>query len=271
MIKAFWQSRLTRAATALLGISIAAAVWLRNSDKPVYISVIASVLMLAIGLIVSRILGNIVSEIQNNKYLGILHIDLDPERFIAAYKSVPNKIPESSRERAITAAYLADGYAAMGDFDKALEIMDSFVKAKAEQDIALRGLYNSNICGYLVSEKKTAQAKAALEQLKSVIRECEGQKPQLAENLKANAELLKARIDCADNNVTDAKWLEEALKTAGFKLRRLEILQTLAMLSLRKGRFDEAKIRLEELADESGKTWYNAWARQRLADIAAKE
>ena len=82
MIYAFRRSRWAAAGVMLLSIAITVALWLRPRQT-VLVPLIASILMLVLGAVAARLVGNVLAGMENTRYLGYLHMELDPEKFLA--------------------------------------------------------------------------------------------------------------------------------------------------------------------------------------------
>ena len=165
MIRAFWKSKLAVGAVMVVCLGLAVAVWLRDREYPVYIPAIASLLLLGIGYFAGRLLGNLVAGTQNTRCLGLLHLDLDPQAFLAYYKQIPGRLNPNSRDFPIASACLADGYAAAGEFDQAIETLCGAFRNVKKGDQALRALYYNNLCGYALSKEDLVLARQAEQKL----------------------------------------------------------------------------------------------------------
>ncbi len=259
MIRGFRRSRIASAALMAFAVVVAAAVWFQDRDYPVFIPLIASVLMLGIGYFSSRVLGNVLANMENTRYLGYLHMELDPAKFLAAYGAVPDRMKPGSSDAAICRSYLADGYAASGDDEKALQVLSP---GPPPNHLPVQGLYAGNRAACLLHLERPEEAEASLSQLEAVIDSCRLEKPELAENLTGTLKLYRQYQACLMGKPVDTEYLEDAFRTAQYNLRRLEIARILAMYHLREGNDDAAKKQLTYLRKNGGKTVYKRWADQ---------
>lgn len=258
MIRVFKQSKRTAVGIFIGALCLSVALWIHNQGRPVWITVIATVLLLLIGLFVGKLAGNIVANTQNVKRLGILHVDLDPEAFAAAYAEIPGKLKEGCRDQKVCRTYLADGYAAGGNFQKALEILD---KPRDTDEPALRGLLWQSRCACQLGLGQAEEADRSLKELEAVAEGCRAGKGALYENLDTSAKLLRSRLALLTGHQPDQVWLEDQLSKATYQLRRLDIQQMLAQLALNEGDKEKAAALKKEIQDHGGKTWYAAWAK----------
>ena len=267
MVRAFRQSRLTAAGIFAASVVLTVLVWIRDRGLPVHIPLIASVLMLLLGVFAGQLAARLVADSCNTKLLGLLHVELDPDAFLRQYAAIPGRLKPDSREYLVSSAYLADGYAAKGDFDAALAALAPLERAGLAQDAALRGLYLQDLCAYRLGKEDRPGAAQALEELERLIAGCGEKQARLAQNLSDCAALLRARLICLKGRAVDRAWLERQLWQAPFRLRRLDIQQILAQDALRRLGPGQAVPLLSRLRDEGGKTWYAAWAREQLGRL----
>lgn len=257
MIRGFKRARLAAGAVMGLSVVIAIAIWFRDTGHPFYVPLIGSVLMLAIGYFSSRVLGNLVSSGQNTHLLGYLHMELDPGKFLENYRDIPGKMDPASSSAAICRSYLADGYAAAGDFAAALKTLE---EGPDPAEISVRGLYASSRCAYCLGLEDAAGAKEAMEALDDIINGCRLKNPALANNLLSSLTLYRQNYNCLVGKPADTAWLEDAFQRAQYNIRRLEIAKVQAMAALQAGDKAQAKKHLTYLRQNSGKTYYKAWA-----------
>ena len=257
MIRAFRRSRIACGAIMAVSVVIAVAIWFRDRAYPVFIPMIASVLMLGIGYFSARVVGNLLANMENTRYLGYLHMELDPEKFLSVYADVPGRLQQNSHAEAIYRSYLADGYAAAGNYEKALELLCIPIPAGS---LALKGLYAANRCSCSLGLGDTVHGGKALEELKQVIDTARSEKPELAKNLSQTLPLHQQHYNCLTGAAVDREALTDAFDHAQFHLRRLEIAKVLAMDALNRGDRDMVKKQLLYLRKNGGKTCFKRWA-----------
>ena len=250
MIRCFLKSRIISVGILFLFLILAVAVVVNDLDKPIYIPIIACILLLGLGIILSRLAGNIVADRENMHLLSILHIDLDPERFITAYLPVVNRLPEGSRLRLIAEGYLAVGYDAAGRFDEALSLLEK----PAPNDPALAGTRAVSRISCYIGSGRAAVARRELSALDSIISETK--RDNLRQNLSASRRLLEARLHTLEGLPVDRAELGRALDRAPYQLQRLEILEALARDADRLGQKEKAQACHDRLHKEAGKTRY---------------
>ncbi|MDE6881356.1 MAG: hypothetical protein K2P20_08350 [Oscillospiraceae bacterium] len=269
MIRAFWQSRLTAGAIWALSAVLAAVIWVRDLEQgyPLYIPIVAAVLTLCLGAAVGRLAGNIVANTRNTKLLGLLHVELDPRAFLDAYTPVPERLKKGSWDYAVSRSYLAGGYAAAGEFDRAASLLCPDCGGKPQAALAVRGLYYSNLCACALAQGDCDKARQAAAGLEAVVAD-PAASPAFAQNMGLQLTFCRERLACLEGGQVDRQWLSGQLKSAPYALRRLEILEVLARDALRRGRGAEARSWLEQMSEAAGKTYWGDWARQKLAELA---
>ena len=257
MIRAFRRSRMACEAIMAVSVVIAVAIWFRDQAYPVFVPMIASILMLGIGYFSARVAGNLLANMENTRYLGYLHMELDPEKFLACYADIPGRLKPGSQGEAIYRSYLADGYAAAGDYEKALELLERPIPTGS---LSLKGLYASNRCGCLLAAGDTARGGEALDELKSVVDAARLEKPELAKNLSQTLTLHQQHYSCLTGSLVDREALTDAFDHAQYNIRRLEIAKVLAMDARNRGDRDMARKQLQYLRKNGGKTCFKRWA-----------
>lgn len=259
MVWAFRKSRLAIGIILALTAGIVAAIWIRDIGKPLYIPVVATVLMVPIGCLTARLVGNIVAASQNTSMLSLLHMELDPQRFLTCYEPIPGRIPQGSRDHAIAANYLADGYAAAGDFDRAIQAVGPAPVHPRKDDPALDGVYYGNVARYALGKGDIALADQSLQELDGIIEEKCASNPRLSVNLRAARGILRQHRAALLHEEIESEWLTKQLEASTYKLRTLQILQILAMDAA--NRKDEKALNryMTQLRQESGKTCFRTW------------
>ena len=260
MIRGFWQSRLAAAAVAVLSVGVAAAVWIRDRGYPVYVPVLASAMTLAIGLIAARLLGSMIANLQNTKALGLLHVDMDPRRFTAVYEKVPPRLKKNGRSYVLACAYLADGYAASGEFDKAERALCPPEEGGYADDAALKSLYYNNRCAYALGAGRTEAAEAAADALERTLNGARAKNPGLAGNMEQSLRLHRNHLAVMRGEAAEQTWLAAEMEHAPYRLRRLEAAMVLARDALNRKDVGSAREYLDVLKTEGGNTYYRGWA-----------
>ncbi|MBQ2853901.1 MAG: hypothetical protein IJE81_00340 [Oscillospiraceae bacterium] len=258
MIQAFRKSKLGFYGMLALSMGIAAAVWAQDQNYPIFVPIIATVLTLAIGSIAALLMGNILAASENTRLLGYLHMELDPKKFIQGYQAVPDKM-KGENNIAISRSYLADGYAAAGDYETAISLLTD----PPADNLAVQGLYAANRAGFYLALQDTDKAAASLARLEGIIDACRLKKADLAANLTEMRNLHRHHLACLTGKQVDTDSLETAFARAQYNLRRLEIKKVLAMTAIRDGDENAAKEHLSYLRKNGGLTVYKHWADSR--------
>ncbi len=257
MIQGFKRSRIASAALMAAAVVISVVIWFRDKDYPVFIPLIASTLMIGIGYFSSRVLGNVLASMENTRCLGYLHMELDPQKFLQVYRDVPGRMKAGSSDAAICRSYLADGYAAAGEYEEAIRLLSQETPA---DNLPVKGLYASNRAACYLHMGRLEEARNALEELEQVIDACRQNKGELARNLTGSLNLYRQQLRCLEGKAVDTEELEDAFQRAQYHIRRLEIAKILAMYHIRQGNAAEAGKQLSYLRKNGKKTVYKRWA-----------
>jgi len=253
MLFAFKRSKIAFAGVLTLTAVIIALLWVRDQGKPLYIPLVASLLMAGLGVLVALLLGNILANMENTRYLGYLHMELDPEKFLKAYRDVPARLKAGRRSAAVARSYLADGYWANGQFREAMEALGAMPDSK---DAALFGLFAEKKCAILQAMGDTEGAEAALAQLKQAAESCQASKAELSRNLHENYSLYRQQQNALTRQEVDRAALSRAFKQAQYNLRRLEIARVF-QLNEAINQVPAPQTTREYLEKNSGKTFFS--------------
>ena len=253
MLFAFKRSKIAFAGVLTLTAVIIALLWVRDQGRALYIPLVASLLLAGLGVLAALLLGNILANMETTRYLGYLHMELDPEKFLKAYRNVPAKLKASSRSAAVARSYLANGYWANGQFREALDALSPMPDSR---DAALYGLFAEKRCAVLQAMGDTEGAEAALAQLQQAAESSRASKPELSKNLHENLALYRQQQNALTRQEVDRAALSRAFKQAQYNLRRLEIAR-IFQLNEALNQVPAPKTTREYLEKHSGKTFFS--------------
>lgn len=256
MIYAFKRGRAGFGIIMVTSIILTMLIWLRDRNYPVFVPIIATALMLALGVVAGRLLGNVLASSENTRCLGYLHMELDPKKFIDCYREVPDKV-RGENTAAICRSYLADGYAADGNYDEAISLLSV---APPSDNLPVQGLYAANLAGFYLAKADAEGAAPWLERLEEIIDACRLNKADLANNLSEMLRLHRHHMNCLAGKPVDVYSLEGAFSRAQYNLRRLEVKKILAMTAIRDKNETAKKEHLSYLRKNGGMTVYKRWA-----------
>lgn len=267
MYRGFWQSKLVMAVLSAATVALAAWVWLRDAERPVYLSVLACVLLAVIGFVTAGRIAELMAKSLNSRLLEHLHLALDPEAFLKGYAHVPEKIPAGTRENMLARFYLCDGYASAGEYEKANEALGD-IPEKLQNDSAICGVYYGNLARNYLGLGELAKAGEALDSLSAAIDGAEGKRRA---NLEETLMVYRAKLAVMNGELPSEAPLTEAMKETQYPLRKLEIMQVLAMIAQVKGEPKRAAKYCSRMQRDGGKTVFAVWASKQNAGKAAAE
>lgn len=256
MIYAFKRGRAGFCVVMGISVLISVLIWIRDRNYPVFVPMIATALMLALGVVAGRLLGNVLASSDNTRCLGFLHMELDPKKFIACYREVPGKV-RGENTAAICRSYLADGYGADGNYDEAISVLSI---APPADNLPVQGLYAANLTGFYLAKSDLEGAQRWMDRLEEIIDACRLNKAELADNLTDMLRLHRHHMNCLAGERVDTESLEIAFNRAQYNLRRLEIKKILAMTAIRDKDEAAKKEHLSYLRKNGGLTVYKRWA-----------
>lgn len=256
MIYAFKRGRAGFCIVMGISVLISVLIWIRDRNYPVFVPMIATALMLALGVVAGRLLGNVLASSENTRCLGFLHMELDPKKFIACYREIPDKV-RGENTAAICRSYLADGYGADGNYDEAISVLSI---APPADNLPVQGLYAANLTGFYLAKSDLEGAQRWMDRLEEIIDACRLNKAELADNLTDMLRLHRHHMNCLAGERVDTESLEIAFNRAQYNLRRLEIKKILAMTAIRDKDEAAKKEHLSYLRKNGGLTVYKRWA-----------
>lgn len=236
-----WINNLAMAIGAILGGALIAILYkgqILGSDftKGVYF---------ALGVIVGVIIGRTVSSIYANKRLqkiyALLYTECDPKQFIKEFAPLNERVPKDIAEYMVGRAHLAFAWEALGDFDKALEMVGNIDPTELK-------LHMLNTSSLITNRRVTLytlmgdyeKAKEQVEALKALEEVAKKRSTTLAKNLEQCIRLNNARIAAATEENTDVAYLEEEIALAGNAIYKKEIQLALAQFFERTGQGQKA-------------------------------
>lgn len=270
MIRCFRSSRWIIAAGLVAAAAFAAAAFVYRPQVALWLNIITAALIFALLYIVSRLAANIAATNANAKLLGILHVDLDPDRFLAAYRDIPARVPASSYLHTVTSSYLAAGYAARGDYAQAEStLFTDFSPSRSEKnDLAVRALIHDNLCEFALLQKDAARAEKELAQLREVLQRAAVLNPDLTRNYRATVFLYEQWLRVLSGEPADEKRLAESLSHTPIRLRRLATQMLMAESYAMRRQNGPAREMYRAVIAEGGKTHFVADAQSALDAMA---
>ncbi len=273
MIRCFRSSKLVIAAALVVSAALCVAVFLVRSDVVLWINIVTALLVLALGLAVGGLIANMVASNANSKLLGILYVQLDPERFISAYREVPGKLAKGSYLRTVTSSYLAAGYAAKGDYALARQTLfcDPAPTRSEKSDLALKALIHDNLCEFALLDGDAQTAKSELSALRDVLKRAQAQNPELVKNYDATLSLYEQWLPTLSGKTADVTLLDELAKRTPVQLRRLEMQSLSAQSYARRGKTEQARDAYNAIIKAGGSTHFTTDAEAALCELESAQ
>ena len=267
MIHCFKSSRIAYYGGIIISVVFSLMVFFFRSVNETWHNYIASILIIILGYLVSRMIAGMIATNTNTKCLQTLHVDLDPEHFISQYKLVPDAMPENSVLHVTTSAYLADGYAAMGQFKRAESrlISEYHPADNNKRNTAVDLLLLEKHCEYSLLSQNVEQAEIYLKSFKKKLQQADASFPDLAKNFQPAIRFFIEWFELLSGNEVDLSLLDGLLKSTTVQLRRLEIQLVKAQYYLQNNLPQRAIPILHTIVNEGGKTWFAEKAQKYLA------
>lgn len=197
------------------------------------------------------------------RLLGLLYHWQQPSRFVEAFSPLLGAKRVRNNLLFTVNAYLSNGYAAMGDFEKALSLLDSAPNLPPSRRMAGEVMLCINRCSALLYMAELERAKGQYEKLCGILDD--NKESRALREYSKSAELLRLRLRLADGEATkdDADTVREALKEQASAFHKTELNYLLGMIYKQLEECDFARYYLSDAAQNGGETW--------LAKEAARE
>lgn len=250
MIFCFEKARRTQMIGLIAGVAAGAVYFFLSGTALIWIRAIYALLLVAAGGLVGRVLALRAANQEHQRLLGILYHQADPEGFVTRYRPLPERCKAESAEQMMMINYLAAGYAAGGEFGKALELLDSIrPEGLRYHKMGLVALTRSNQCQYSLWNGDVESSASYLEQLDELERELRERQPTTSRNLAHNIRFFQEHLAFLKGEDVDVGYLREEIDAAANLTYRSSIKLLLAQI-VREEAPEQSRALLEELAGQ---------------------
>lgn len=212
--------------------------------------------------------GAVMSAVgMHQKQVNILVQELDPQRFIQVYEPLLPKAAKQPAQALTMHAYLSTAYANLGQFDRALQLLDACPAVQPADRPRAEALLLGNRCLILFQQGKTKQALDCLTRLESRIKADRA----LGEDVELSARLLRARADALKGWAGDLERMRRVAAGAQPPFYAAANQELLGRMLLAAGKPDEARAALERAAAFGDTIWAGREAARLLRDMAQGE
>lgn len=210
-------------------------------------------------------LAELAAANQHRKLLLILYAQGDPARFIAAYSPLLQARKVAPGQELTLRAYLSNAYLALGDSDKALELLAQAPPVTGSQAARAQALLAGNRCSIYLQRGDAAAASEQLARLRSL----QAASSNAQDDLFAAIPQLTARCDLLQGRITAPGLLEQAAQDTKSPLLRADLQLAAAQIQILKQHNTAARQQLATLADGDDALWVTRQAKQLLASLPA--
>ncbi len=232
MIRSFAKSRRVLAVGLILTAGLALFAVSRRMENSAAFAAIAGILTLLLGSALSFIVARTVAASEEQKLLALLHIELKPREFVAAYAPVVRAMKPKSSSRVASAAALADGYCAAGEFSRALETLEMpDEKVPAAHRDALTALNLRASCRYLLWSGDRSAAGAAISHFEKFLTALAATNPRLAGAMGEDAENYSLWLELLAGKTTDTDELERKMRATPTLLGKFDVCRMICLAS----------------------------------------
>ena len=216
-----------------------------------------------IGGAAGQLLCGYIANKRVNQWNDILFRNGDPRKFIDVFGPVAQATAPNTPERADGFNKLAYAYEAMGEFDKAWQLLTSLSPKSAKDGLITT---TSNKVRLLLLREKTEEAEAMLEQLRSAVAVASAKNPKLGYSGKHYIRLYENWLGILKEEAADLEFIEEEIRLSDNPVRNSEL-----QLLLAKAWEDRGEVELaEELRLEAMSAGMGLWAEDRARELLSK-
>lgn len=212
-------------------------------------------LLLFVGLsAVAFVIMESCAGVMHRKILCILYVEQKPGEFIAAYRPLTELKGVRRNIMFSMKAYLSTAYAAQGDFDSALSVLEKMPLLGGKRQLSGDALISGNRCSFYLDAGDTQKAEKEYALFRRGMEHASG---RLRRELEATDEVLRLKLALARGNCDKAEEddARERLKKCGSPLLRTQMNLLIGQIYLQTGRLDFAREYLKSAAAASKTLW----------------
>ena len=256
---------------AMAAGAVAMAVYCIWGNEPaLVVRIMYGLLILAMSSLLGLGAAQYVSIYRMNRTLAVLHQELRPEEFLAAFTPVAKRCKKGTVQEIMAWVYVSSGQLAAGRAGEALDTLKALRPERLKnRSQAASGLVLNQMFQCLHWEKDVEGEERVLAQIKELAAQMAGRQPALASHLKNNARLYEEYLNLDAGRDVDCSYLEEEIRLSSNALHRNQVRLILAEAYERKGLAEQAQLHLRAAAEEGGQLELGQRASLRLAKFAA--
>lgn len=196
----------------------------------------------------------------HQRLLSILYHQQQPKDFIQVFFPLSQQRRVRPNAMLTVMAYLSNAYAAQGDFNKALEILDAAPTLRGRRGDEARALLAGNRCSIYLYMGDVARGEKELAELSALV--SSGKAARQQETL----ELLRTQLATLQGKATqkDADLVRNKISGKGSSLHNTQLSYQLGLIYSQLGEKAFARHYLEEAAKAGKEIWVSRQAAQRL-------
>lgn len=228
-----------------------------------------SALLLFVFLMSLGVLGvGAYSVVLHQRLLLLLYGHQQPAEFIRIYEPLRDVKPLAANVRFTLTAYLSNAYAAQGDFDRALQLLDEAPHAGRREETNRRMLLCGNRASIALARGDGDEAAGQLSELESLLAKARlgKRKRQEQENIVAT---LRTQLNVlrGENLHAACDYLRAKVEKGGSPLLRTELNYFIGSAYAQRGEAKLARPFLTQSAQAGGALHYARLAEQALASL----
>ena len=206
-------------------------------------SLSAALLGFLLGILFSWFISSLIALANHRKLLNILYRTMKPKDFIAVYSPVVKNKKIRKNIHFSMMCFLSNAYSAAGEYDTALDILDSIQVLDNRKRQQSEAILTGNRCDIYCATKNIILAKKEYSDLIAMVSAAETSQ-------KSILDLLKVKIHLLEENVSeeDCETVRSTLNGNLTPLFQLQLRYLLAQLYEQQGEYEFAQTYYEETA-----------------------
>lgn len=230
------QNNIFMAAGAALGLIIAAACYQSLLAPNVgYTGVFIVGLFAFVGVILGRVLASAWANRRLARLRGILYEEGDPQRFLDQFGPLVTRVPIGTIEYVDGMRHLAYAWEALGEYDKALELLGRIQPEKLKLHALVgRALVENQKLRLYLLKKEAESARSQLKTVNELQNIAAARAPSVGANLRECIRLASIWLRTLDENPRfepeDRTYIEEEISLAKNPFHKKEMEQLLALM-----------------------------------------
>ena len=252
-----------------IGMLIAAASWNTILTREQVFSKLAFVMLMALlGIVIGRIQAAKWANKRLARLSAKLYDERDPEGFLREFEPIAARVPRDNVAFADAQTKVSFACEAMGDFEKALSVLESVKPDEMKMhSIHAKAILLNQKTRVLLMKEDVPGAEASLREMEALETEASARAKMLGEQLHACNQLARNWLTFLQGEAPDVAYLKEEAELAKNDIYRAEMELLLGRVSEAAGDKESARTYYAQADQHGGKLYAGTQAAARLTAL----